>query len=88
MDTCQVITPCGTFSALWSDDKVERVKYVGSFDGICYFQAYLDAEMVTGDGGARLSFDTLEPGDLRGFCDSESYGIVVEQDASAIDEAD
>lgn len=85
MESCRVITPCGSFTATWPDDEEARVRYSGSLDGIEYFKNFMQMSPVIGEGGRRLAFETLEPGDLRGFCQSEEYGITVEQDVFEVD---
>lgn len=72
-----VSTPCGSFTAQWDEDDSIPVSYQGDPDAIGYFQSYLAMNAVTGQGGALLHFDHLEPADLYGFCQSESCGIVV-----------
>lgn len=86
METCRVITPCGSFAAIWPEDDSAPVKYVGAFDAISFFRSFLDVEAITGPGGRRLAFETIEPDELRGFCDKPSLGVVVEQDMLADDE--
>lgn len=80
MNSCTVITPCGSFVAAWSLDDEEPVSYSGSFDAINFFRQFLIDELVTGVGGRRIEFESVEPDDLRGFCDLPERGIVVEQD--------
>lgn len=82
MNSCTVITPCGSFVAAWSLDDEEPVSYSGSFDAINFFRQFLLDELVTGAGGRRIEFESVEPDDLRGFCDLPELGIVVEQDFS------
>lgn len=82
MNSCTVITPCGSFVAAWSLDDEEPVSYSGSFDAINFFRQFLLDELVTGAGGRRIEFESVEPDDLRGFCDLPEQGIVVEQDFS------
>lgn len=73
----QALTPYGAFQATWGDDDDSRVEYTGSADAIAYFKAFLDLNSISGAGGALLQFDSLEPGDLYGFCQSEQHGISV-----------
>lgn len=75
--TYKVMTPYGGFEATWGEDEESRVEYTGSADAIAFFKAFLDLEAVSGRGGALIQFDTLEPADLYGFCQSEESGIVV-----------
>lgn len=73
----QALTPYGAFQATWGDDEESRVEYTGSADAIAYFKAFLDLNSISGAGGALLQFDSLEPADLYGFCQSEQHGISV-----------
>lgn len=75
--TYRAITPFGAFQADWSDDEDGRVQYSGSADAIAYFKDYLALNSISGAGGALIRFDTLEPADLYGFCQSEEAGISV-----------
>lgn len=72
-----VLTPYGTFDATWREDEDVLVQYSGNQEAIDFFKDFLDVEMVTGAGGRRLNFNSLEPSDMYGFCQSEKYGIVV-----------
>lgn len=76
----RAITPVGVFEAEWLDGDDELPSYNGSAEAIAYFRAYLDMSMVTGIGGRRLQADTLSPGDMIGFVDSEEFGIKVQSD--------
>lgn len=80
MDTCRVITPCGSFQAHWPEDDDLPAAFTGVFGAIAYFRNYLETELVSGLAGKRIEFDTLQPGELRGFCESEAFGIIVEQE--------
>ncbi len=73
----KALTPYGAFQAEWADDEDSRVEYTGSADAIAYFKAFLDLNSISGFGGALIQFDTLEPADLYGFCQSEKHGITV-----------
>jgi DNA-binding Lrp family transcriptional regulator len=73
----QAVTPFGAFQAEWSDDEDSRVQYTGSAGAIAYFKDYLDLQSVSGAGGRLIRFDTLEPADFYGFCQSEQAGIRV-----------
>lgn len=75
--TYQALTPFGAFSANWGEDEDSRVEYTGSADAIAYFKAFLDLNSVSGRGGALIQFDSLEPVDLYGFCQSDKYQITV-----------
>jgi hypothetical protein len=75
--TYNALTPFGAFSANWGEDEDSRVEYTGSPDAIAYFKAFLDLNSVSGRGGALIQFDSLEPVDLYGFCQSEKYEITV-----------
>lgn len=75
--TYRTITPFGAFQAEWSDDEDSRVQCTGSADAIAYFKDYLALNSISGAGGALIRFDTLEPADLYGFCQSEKAGITV-----------
>lgn len=70
-------TPYGAFQAEWDDDEDSRVVYTGSADAIAYFKAFLGLNSISGVGGALIQFDSLEPADLYGFCNSKEYGITV-----------
>ena len=72
-----VVTPCGSFIAMWDEDENVSVAYRGDHDAVEYFKAYLDLNVVSGRGGAVLAFESLEPADLYGFCQSPSHGIMV-----------
>lgn len=73
----QAITPFGAFEATWGEDEESRVEYTGSADAIAYFRDYLELSALPGLGGALIRFDTLEPSELYGFCQSEKHGITV-----------
>jgi hypothetical protein len=73
----KAVTPYGAFQATWGDDEESRVEYTGSADAIEYFKAFLGLNSISGRGGALIEFDSLEPADLYGFCQSEKYGITV-----------
>lgn len=75
--TYQALTPYGTFQATWGEDEESRVEYTGSADAIAYFRDYLELQSLSGIGGALIRFDTLEPAELYGFCQSEEHGITV-----------
>lgn len=75
-----VLTPLGSFSAMWDEDENVPVTYRGDTSAVEYFRAYLDLNVVSGRGGAVLSFNSLEPADLSGFCQSREFGILVLQD--------
>ena len=75
--TYTAVTPFGAFQAEWSDDEESRVQYSGSADAIAYFKDYLALNSISGVGGALIRFETLEPADLYGFCQSEKAGISV-----------
>ncbi|MFM0608655.1 hypothetical protein PQR05_29415 [Paraburkholderia sediminicola] len=77
LTTYNVATPHGAFSANWDEDDEIPVQYEGDPDAIAYFQAYLDLNAVSARGGALVRFETLEPDDLYGFCQSDKYGIAV-----------
>ncbi len=83
MEQCRVITPCGVFTAVWPDDEELPVRYEGDFDAIAFFRSFLENNAISGNGGSRLEFALLEPGDLRGFCDKPEMGVAVEQDLDA-----
>lgn len=72
-----VATPYGTFLAQWGEDEESPVAYSGDDGAISHFKAYLELNSVSGRGGALVRFDSLEPDDLYGFCQSEKYGIIV-----------
>lgn len=93
MTVYTVLTPHGSFTATWSDDEDVPVSYAGDEKAIAYFRAVLDLPEMTGQGGARLQFEHLEPADLSGFCQSEKHAINVLPDADSalaaiIDETD
>lgn len=73
----QAMTPFGAFQAAWGEDEESRVEYSGSAEAIAFFKAFLDLNSLSGFGGALIQFDTLEPGDFYGFCQSEKHGISV-----------
>ena len=75
--TYRAVTPFGAFQAEWGDEEESRVEYTGSADAIAYFKDYLALNSISGVGGALIRFDTLEPADLYGFCQSEKAGISV-----------
>lgn len=75
--TYKVATPNGGFEAQWDEDDEIPVQYVGDADAIAAFKAFLDLGAVSGREGALIQFDSLEPADLYGFCQSEKYGITV-----------
>lgn len=79
-----VLTPVGSFTAYWSEDEDELVKYSGSPAGIAYLDSYIENMMLTRPGGYRLSLKALEPVDLIDFCQSEDAGITVIPDAAGI----
>lgn len=86
MESCRVITPFGSFSAHWPEDAELPVAFTGVFGAIAYFRNYLETQVISGEGGKRVLFDYLQPGELRGFCDSEEFGIVVEQSGDDLPE--
>lgn len=73
----KALTPYGGFQAEWGDDEDSRVEYTGNADAIAFFKAFLGLNSISGQGGALIEFDSLEPGDFYGFCQSEKYGIRV-----------
>jgi len=73
----KAMTPYGAFQAEWGEDEDSRVEYTGSADAIAFFRDFLELTPISGIGGARIQFDTLEPAELYGFCQSEQYGISV-----------
>lgn len=73
----EVITPAGRFVAQWDEDPESGVKYAGSEEAISYFRAFLAEANITGNGGVRLDPDSLDPSDLYGFCQSDSWGVQV-----------
>jgi len=75
-----VVTPCGTFVAMWDEDESVPVAYRGDQQAVAYFKAFLDLNVISGRNGAVLAFDSLEPADLAGFCQSREFGIAVLQD--------
>lgn len=77
MTNYTVLTPYGAFDAVWSEDADEPVQYSGHQEAMDFFKNFLDIDMVTGAGGRRLNFNSLEPSDMYDFCQSEKYGIVV-----------
>lgn len=79
-----VATPHGQFQALWDEDEAKPVSYQGDASALAYFRAYMDLQMVVGAAGERLSADTLEPGELYGFCQSREYGVTVTMDPDAL----
>lgn len=72
-----VFTPVGQFSATWSEDPDDPVAYSGNQSAMDYVRNYIDTQMVTGNLGERLFFDSLEPAELYGFCQSVEWGIQV-----------
>lgn len=66
-----------SIQAEWNNDEESRVEYSGSADAIAYFKDSLALNSISGAGGALIRFDTLEPSDLYGFCQSEKAGISV-----------
>lgn len=85
--TCHdVITPHGAFQAIWPTDPEAPVEYRGDAGAIAYFRQFLQLEQVSGEAGALIDPDRLEPSDLVGFCQSPEYGIRVVPDD--FDEAD
>lgn len=74
-----VITPHGSFVAMWDDSEDVPVAYRGDQDAVAYFRAYLELNVVSGRNGSVLAFDSLEPADLYGFCQSKEFGILVLQ---------
>lgn len=72
-----VVTPRGRFVALWDDDEDVPVEYVGSADAIAYVKTCLELRAVSGRRGTILAFESLEPADLYGFCQSKEFGILV-----------
>lgn len=78
MTTYKAVTPAGAFQAAWSDDDDDsRVEYSGNPEAIAYFRDFLGLNSISGQGGALVQFDELQPADLYGFCQSEKYGISV-----------
>ena len=73
----KAVTPFGEFQAEWGEDEESRVEYSGNAEAIAFFKAFLDLNSLSGFGGALIQFDTLEPADLYGFCQSEKAGISV-----------
>ena len=73
----KALTPYGAFEATWGEDEESRVEYTGSAEAIAYFRDFLELQSLSGLGGALIQFDTLEPAELYGFCQSEKYGITV-----------
>jgi hypothetical protein len=75
-----VVTPHGTFVAMWDEDENIPVAYRGNQSAVDYVRSYMALNVVSGRNGAILDLDNLEPADLYGFCQSQEYGIVVIQD--------
>ncbi|MEJ7804423.1 MAG: hypothetical protein WKG03_00665 [Telluria sp.] len=73
----KAVTPFGAFQATWGEDEDSRVEYTGNAAAIAYFRDYLGLNSISGLGGALIQFDTLEPAELYGFCQSEQHGISV-----------
>jgi hypothetical protein len=73
----KALTPYGAFQATWGEDEESPVEYTGSADAIAYFRDFLALQSLSGLGGALIQFDTLEPAELYGFCQSEKHGISV-----------
>ena len=86
MTTYQVTTPFGVFQARWPEDEESPVQYEGGADAIAFFRSYLELHPVPGRDGGLVQFDSLEPADLYGFCQSEEYGITVLADQADIEE--
>lgn len=74
-----VITPHGSFVAMWDEDESVPVVYRGDQSAVEYVRAYMALKVVTGRGGSVLDLDNLEPADLHGFCQSKEFGILVMQ---------
>lgn len=84
--THTIATPHGAFTATWGSEEGDPPVFAGSADAMRYFDDYLALAMVVGAGGRLLRRQSLEPVDVAGFCESETYGITIMPGALDVDD--
>jgi hypothetical protein len=71
-----VFTPAGKFEAVFGEEYTP-VEYRGDDAAIQFFKDFIELNMISGEHGHRISYNTLEPDELYGFCQPNGSGITV-----------
>jgi len=71
-----VLTPCGSFDMLWSDDIDDAPMFEGSKAAQDYVEEYLAIKSEYSTQGLLLSLPLLTPADLMRVCNAPDYGIL------------